>query len=220
MRNGSLIVLALITATAALVVAILAATTFDDTDSGRSATTAGAGAPRSAIPIGLPVARERSMPAPPTKTKAPPKLAGVLGASTAATWRYLQLDADRCWDAAHMDADFNGLAEDAWYDVDNDCRLDTRLWNSVGADSLLESLTFDMNEDGHWEYWLLDTDQREGYEVAYFDVNADGYYDGRRYIRNEPDISLGTIGGAPQRSGALGLVEWLAGITGKAVWSR
>jgi len=139
-------------------------------------------------------------------------------ANTAATWKYLQLDGDRCWDAATMDANFNGYAEDVRYDIDNDCRWDTRIWNSVGADDFLESLTFDMDENGRWEYWLADTNQREGFDIAFFDDDEDGAYDRWAWIPRAPDTSLGTIGGAPQRSGALGLVEWLAARTGRAVW--
>ena len=40
-----------------------------------------------------------------------------------------------------------------------------------------ESLTYDMNEDGRWEIWLADNNQRVGFDVVYFDDNADGYYD-------------------------------------------
>src|SRR5262245_30153203 len=78
----------------------------------------------------------------------------ALAAGTAASWKLHQLDADRCWDATSMDADYNGRIENIWYDVDNDCAWDTRIWNSVGGDSFLESMTLDMDEDGRWEYWL------------------------------------------------------------------
>ena len=154
--------------------------------------------------------------------------AGVASAAaTAATWKFHQLDGDRCWDAATMDANFNGWIEDVRYDVDNDCGWDTRLWNSVGGESFMESMTFDMDEDGRWEYWLADNDQREGFDVVYFDDNRDGRWDRWAYVpRAAPDTTLaeqigrGTVvGGAPQRSGAMGLVEFLAGFTGRAVWA-
>jgi hypothetical protein len=149
------------------------------------------------------------------------------GATNAATWNWHQLDADRCWDATTIDANFNGLIDTAWYDVDNDCRMDTRLWNSVGGDGFLESMTFDMDEDGHWEYWLSDTDQREGYEIVYFDDTGDGRYDRWAYLpKSTPSTSLAdliqgstVVGGTPQRSGAMGLVVTLAGVTGRAVWA-
>src|SRR5688572_4649605 len=105
-------------------------------------------------------------------------------AATGAQWKLWQLDNDRCWDAATMDSNFNGNAEDLRFDIDNDCRWDTRLWNSVGGDHFAESLTFDMNEDGRWEFWLADTNQVEGFEVVYFDDNRDGYYDRWAYLAN------------------------------------
>lgn len=151
-------------------------------------------------------------------------------AAAAAQWRLHQLDRDRCWDAATIDADFNGNSEDARFDIDNDCRWDTRLWNSLGGDGFAESLTFDMDENGRWEYWLADNDQREGFDVVYFDDNEDGYYDRWAYLpRAAPSTSLETlrdqlgqgtvVGGAPQRSGAMGLVVFLAGYTRQAAWA-
>ncbi len=141
------------------------------------------------------------------------------GAGTAVPWKFHQLDNDRCWDAATKDANLNGYSEEVWYDVDNDCRWDTHLWNSVGADNLLESLTFDMDEDRHWEYWLVDTNQRIGFDVAFFDDNEDGYYDRWARLGTAPDPSLGTIGGPQQRTGTLLLLDWLADKTGRAVWA-
>lgn len=112
------------------------------------------------------------------------------GAGSAASWRLHQLDRDRCWDAETMDADLNGYTEDIRYDADNDCRWDARVWNSVGRDSFLESMTFDMNEDGRWEYWLADNDQQEAWDVAHFDDNADGRYDRWACIPRAPTSSL------------------------------
>ena len=108
--------------------------------------------------------------------------AGV--ASAAASWKYWQLDGDRCWDSTTLDASFNGNYEVAWFDLDNDCRWDTKIWNSVGGDDFAESMTYDMNEDGRWEFWLVDTNQRVGFDVVYFDDNATGTTTaGRRWPR-------------------------------------
>ena len=103
-------------------------------------------------------------------------------APTAASWKLWQLDRDRCWDATTIDANFNGNWEIAWYDLDNDCSWDTRMWNSLGRDHFAESLTYDMNENGVPEYQLLDINQRVGYEWAYLDLNQDRHYEQRRII--------------------------------------
>jgi hypothetical protein len=103
-------------------------------------------------------------------------------AGTAGTWKYWQLDQDRCKDAATMDANFNGNNEDAWFDLDNDCRWDTRIWNSLGGDHFSESLTFDMDENDVPEYRMLDINQRTGFEWLYIDRNQDGVYELRRII--------------------------------------
>jgi hypothetical protein len=102
--------------------------------------------------------------------------------TTYANWEYWQLDRDGCWDAATMDANFNGTAEDVWFDMDNDCRWDTRLWNSRGGENLLERATFDMNENGVPEYLMLDINQRVGFEWLYIDRNQDRMWDMRRII--------------------------------------
>jgi hypothetical protein len=143
-----------------------------------------------------------------------------------AQWQMHQLDRDRCWDMATWDGDGNGNPDDVRYDADNDCQCDTRLWNSYGRDWFLESMTFDMNEDGRWEYWLADNDQQEGFDVAYFDDDADGYYDRWNYIPRAPASSLleaiqgGTVvGGRATYGGAMGLVNYLARYTGNAVWA-
>ena len=115
------------------------------------------------------------------------------GSASAAGWRTYQVDNDRCWDATSLDQNGNGYWEIMWFDLDNDCRWDTKIWNSVGGDTFAESLTYDMNEDGRWEAWLVDTDQREGFEVVYFDDSGDGYYDRWAYVpQAAPDISLRT----------------------------
>jgi hypothetical protein len=148
--------------------------------------------------------------------------------AAAAGWRYWQLDGDRCPDATTIDANGNGYWEVAWYDLDNDCRWDTQLWNSVGGDAFAEAMTHDMNEDGRWEYWLVDTDQRPGHEIVYFDDNGDGYYDRWAYVpRAAPDLSLrthlaqmgSTVGGRARYDGAFNLVNMVAGVTGGAYLS-
>jgi hypothetical protein len=150
------------------------------------------------------------------------------GVASAAGWRTWQLDGDRCWDATTIDQNDNGYWEVAWYDVDNDCRWDTKIWNSVGGDAFAESMYYDMDENGRWEAWLVDTDQRVGFEVAYFDDNGDGYYDRwARVPQAAPDISLSahlaqvgsTVGGRAQYGGVFGLVNYMSGFTGRAVWA-
>ena len=102
------------------------------------------------------------------------------GHASAATpaWQFHQLDADRYWDVATMDANQNGIPEQIWFDLDNDGRLDTHLYNSEGSESLLEVLTYDSDEDGTVEYMYLDTNQIAGYELLYVNANDDGYWDG------------------------------------------
>jgi hypothetical protein len=149
-------------------------------------------------------------------------------AATAAGWLYHQFDNDRCYDATTLDQNNNGYWEVAWYDLDNDCRWDTKLWNSVGGDSFAESLIYDMNEDGHWEAWLVDTDQRTGYEVVYFDDDGDGYYDRWAYVpQAAPDVPLrvqlaqagSTGGGRVQLDGAWALVAYMSRYTRGAAWA-
>jgi len=147
-------------------------------------------------------------------------------AGTAASWKYWQLDNDRCWDATTMDANFNGNFENAWFDIDNDCRWDTRIWNSVGGDAFAESMTYDMNEDGRWEFWLADNDQREGFDVVYFDDNGDGYYDrwtpmpgAAPAMTLAEQLGQGSFGGTIRHSGAMGLVVYLSNYTRQAAWA-
>lgn len=96
----------------------------------------------------------------------------------AAQWQLHQLDGDRCYDMATLDLDYNGYANDIWMDLDNDCRWDTRQWNTHGHDSFHERMTFDRNEDGSVNALLMDTDQRVGFEYVRFDRNDDGNWDG------------------------------------------
>jgi hypothetical protein len=117
-------------------------------------------------------------------------------ASAAASWQWWNIDSDGYYDMATLDSDFNGRNENNWFDLDNDGWIDTNLWNSRGADNFLESMTFDMNEDGRWEIWLSDVNQLVGFDVAYFDDNGDGYYDRSANLAQNYS-SIGTIGGTP-----------------------
>lgn len=103
-------------------------------------------------------------------------------ASAAAQWQSHQTDADRCADVSTLDADFNGYAEQAWFDLDNDCRWDTRLYNTRGVDNFHEEITFDMDENGVPEYLMQDVDQRVGFEWVYFDLNQNRVYENKRII--------------------------------------
>ena len=109
-------------------------------------------------------------------------LAASAPALAAAGWQFWQLDRDRCYDAATLDADGNGNSEQLWYDLDNDCSWDTHVYNTRGWDTLLEETTYDMNEDGAPEYLLQDINQRVGFEYVYLDRDQDGRYDLRRII--------------------------------------
>lgn len=95
----------------------------------------------------------------------------------AASWVSHQTDSDWCYDAKTLDMEGNGYANDIWLDYDNDCRYDTRQWNTAGHDNLHERLGFDMDENGRFEVVLADTNQRVGWELVYFDQNQDGYFE-------------------------------------------
>jgi len=103
-------------------------------------------------------------------------------AAAAAQWQLHQTDRDRCWDASSLDADFNGNAEQIWFDLDNDCRWDTHQYNTRFGDNFHEEVSYDMNENGAPEYLAQDTDQRVGFEWAYFDLNQDRIYEYKRII--------------------------------------
>ncbi len=151
----------------------------------------------------------------------------VLPAEASGDWIYFNVDADRCNEIALMDADGNGFFEDQWFDTDNDCSFDTRLWNTTGSDNFLEAMTFDMNEDGNWEVWHVDTDQRVGFEVAYFDDTGDGFYDRWQRIPAVANAAGSgsrwttmTMGGPSEPSGVNRLLVQLAEATGTAVWGE
>jgi hypothetical protein len=100
----------------------------------------------------------------------------------AAGWQYWEVDGDRCYDASTLDANGNGNAEQHWFDLDNDCRWDTNLYNTRGWDGFLEEATYDMNENGAPEYLIQDMNQRVGFEWVYLDRNQDRVYEQRRII--------------------------------------
>jgi hypothetical protein len=153
--------------------------------------------------------------------------AAAAGASHDA-WKYWQLDGDRCYDAATIDRNGNDRAEVIWFDIDNDCDLDTRVWNSVGGEQFLESLTFDMNEDSRWEVWLADTNQREGFELIFWDDSRDGRYDRWNYVANVVPKTLqeviaeqtqaASVVSAPEYDGVPRLLNILAAATGRPTY--
>ena len=103
-------------------------------------------------------------------------------AAAAAQWQLHQTDRDRCWDASSLDADFNGNAEQIWFDLDNDCRWDTHQYNTRFGDNFHEEVSYDMNENGVPEFVLQDIDQRVGYEWLYIDRNQDRRFETKRII--------------------------------------
>ena len=109
-------------------------------------------------------------------------LLATTATASAAGWQYAQTDNDRLWDAISIDRNGNGLIDDAWFDLDNDGAWDTRMFNSAYGDWLLETATFDMNENDINEYRLLDTNQRAGFEYLYVNSNNDAYWDFRRIV--------------------------------------
>jgi hypothetical protein len=118
-------------------------------------------------------------------------------AAAAAQWQSSQTDGDRCWDASTLDADFNGYAEQIWFDLDNDCRWDTHQYNTRYADNFHEEVSYDMDENGVPEYVIQDIDQRVGFEWAYIDLNQDRRFETKRVI---PGSSLDQINRANNRT--------------------
>jgi hypothetical protein len=102
--------------------------------------------------------------------------------ASAADWQLHQIDGDVYWDAATMDANYNGCLEQTWYDADNDNAWDTHFFDRGGGDCFTEAVTFDLDENGVPEYMLLDIDQRVGYEWLYFDTDQDGRWNFRRIV--------------------------------------
>lgn len=97
--------------------------------------------------------------------------------STLAQWQYYEMDPDSCWDAATIDSDFNGYPEDLWFDTDNDCKWDMRIYNTSGGDWFLENMSFDGDENGRPEVVLQDTDQLVGFDYVWYDLDQDGVYE-------------------------------------------
>lgn len=142
---------------------------------------------------------------------------GVASPSAAAQWQYYQLDSDRFYDAATIDTNGNGWIDRMWFDVDNDSRFDTHVYNSIGHESFLEVVTYDFNEDGRLEAWAQDVDQRSGFDIFYVDSNRDGRFEGP-YATSVAGLTRPTIvGGIPRPDGLAGLTIYLAGLTGNVV---
>jgi hypothetical protein len=103
---------------------------------------------------------------------------GAPPADAASSWVFIQTDADWCYDSATLDLEGNGNANDVWFDLDNDCQFDTRVWNTTGSDDFLEQMTYNGDENAWVDYMFLDTDQRVGFDFYYTDLNQDGSWDG------------------------------------------
>lgn len=99
------------------------------------------------------------------------------GMAVAADWQHWQLDADHFWDAATIDRDGNGNADDIYHDLDNDGAYDTNIYNTRYSDALLEVTDYDMDENGEAEFRLLDGDQRVGFDYVYVDRDQNGRWD-------------------------------------------
>lgn len=104
-------------------------------------------------------------------------LAGAAPADAAGSWNFVQLDSDWCYDSATLDLEGNGYPNDVWFDLDNDCHWDARVWNTTGGDDFLEHLTYDGDENGRPEYFLWDTDQRVGFDYYLRDLDQNGFWD-------------------------------------------
>ena len=114
-------------------------------------------------------------------------LLATSGTAIAGSWQYYELDGDYYSDAAVRDRDGNGTFDDLWFDLDNDGRWDSHLYNTRYADDLLEVVDYDMDENDEAELRLADGDQRVGFDYLYVDWDQDGYWDrtrgyGRRII--------------------------------------
>ena len=127
---------------------------------------------------------------------------GGTGTGAADGWRYGQADEDSCFDAATRDDNRNGFWELVWLDIDNDCRWDTRLSNTVLQDDLLERIAYDMDENGFFEIVAEDVNQRVGFERVGFDLDQDGAIESRRIVPGS-DLDVVTSSNAQNLSGAL-----------------
>lgn len=119
--------------------------------------------------------------------------AGMASASTGqADWHLYNVDADACSDAATMDSDYNSYSEDQWFDIDNDCRWDARIYNTDGGDWFAEMMSLDMDENDLPEYVLQDTDQRIGFDFVWYDLNQDGVYESTASLANVEAVAQDT----------------------------
>jgi hypothetical protein len=116
-------------------------------------------------------------------------VAPAANAATTATWQYFNVDSDRYYDIVAINRNNNGYWDELWYDLDNDNRWDTHMYNTVGGDGLLEELTFNMDEDAYSERLLRDENQQVGYETAFYNTNDDAYWDSSRRISGYPTMA-------------------------------
>ncbi len=98
---------------------------------------------------------------------------------TSGQWELFDWDADSCSDAAVIDSDFSGYWEDQWFDTDNDCSWDMRVYNTSGGEWFLEEMSFDGDENGLPELLLQDTDQLIGFDYVSYDLDQNGVYESR-----------------------------------------
>jgi len=102
------------------------------------------------------------------------------GTASAANWQRFDVDADNYYDVTGIDRDGNGNFDMLRYDLDNDGRWDTTMYNTRYADTLLEAMDFDMDENNVAEARLLDGDQRPGFDYVLINSNQDAYWDSSR----------------------------------------
>lgn len=101
----------------------------------------------------------------------------VTATATAAEWQRFDLDADNYYDVMGIDRDGSGRFEDIYFDLDDDGRWDTNMYNTRFSDSFLEVLDFDMDENEEVEARLRDADQREGFDYILVDRDQNGRWD-------------------------------------------
>ena len=111
-------------------------------------------------------------------------MTGTAVAAHGPHWQHYQLDNDHFSDAATIDRDGNGNADDIYHDLDNDGAYDTNIYNTRYSDRLLEVTDYDMDENDEVEFRLVDGDQRVGFDYLYVDLDQNGYWDSwRRRVR-------------------------------------
>jgi hypothetical protein len=109
-------------------------------------------------------------------------LAALPAVASASHWQYHETDGDACPDAASHDTNMNGRIDDFWADLDQDCRWDSRLFNSRYDETILEEARYDMDENGRPEFGLKDVNQRAGFEWFFADLDQDGRWGRWRVI--------------------------------------